>query len=256
MGRKLNKLSDDTCKEMLERDLGLLDKLLSRGPRSSEPASRPREVPARDGRHVRRRRPDDVPASGDARRDIRLHLARAAELLLREHAMRPRPEPNTSRNPWSFKKTVELVIGWGTPEERRALARVEPWQYRNPPDPDDDGLARFLEILTRFAAEQRLDVEACTGQPRRASRRTRRSRDDRQIPPAGRAGAPGGRRGRRGRVERRRGRALQGARGGGEEGRVQAPRGGLHVPARAGPGQARHGARVDDLAPGPTTTFR
>jgi hypothetical protein len=158
MGRKLNKVPDGTWKESLDESRARLAELTARGPRSDQPADLER------WRHAVGERACDAglilyQQEGDAR-EIRAYMKTAAEHLLAEHMGRGEPEPNTHRSPRLFEKTIDLVIAFGTPEQRGALPAVQPSQYRNPPYPDDDGLAQLIAILARYAADQTLDAEA------------------------------------------------------------------------------------------------
>ncbi|XXT18669.1 Imm49 family immunity protein [Sorangium sp. So ce429] len=159
MGLKLNKISDEIVKENLEHNLAKLSELTSRGPRSSQPSdleayfdavgSRSRDI----GLAMYQQERDQ--------RDIRAHLAKAADFLIREHAVRPPPAPNTSRSPWYFKQAIELGICWGDVEKRKALTSIQPWQYRNPPHTEHDGLVEYLQLLLRFVTEQRVEPASC-----------------------------------------------------------------------------------------------
>jgi hypothetical protein len=178
VGLRLNKVSDEIALESLEHSMSILTKLLERGPRSSNIHDIENYYDAVGdtscdiGMTLYQQQEDP--------HEIRVHLARAADFTLRKHACRPEPAPNTSRSPWFFKKAAELVICWGDVEKRRALATIHPWQYRNPPHPEHDGLAEYLELLVRFLAEQRLDVEMCFRLEERLASNTA-SKDDRQL---------------------------------------------------------------------------
>ncbi len=159
MGRKLNKVADDTWKETLAANRSRIAELSARGPRSDQPADVER------WRHAVGDRACDAglilyQQEGDAR-EIRALMRTAAEHLLAEHLGRGEPGPTDDRSPQLFKKTVDVIIAFGTPEQRRALPGVRASQYRHPLRPEDEPLAQLVALLARFAGGQPLDMDAC-----------------------------------------------------------------------------------------------
>lgn len=178
VGLKLNKISDEIARGGLNRNLAMLNDLLERGPHAKN------AFDLENYFHAVGDTSCDVGLTmyqqEKSPREIRPYMVMAADFLLREHMVRQKPAPNTSRNPWLFKKTVELIIGWGDSEKGKALTNIEPWQYRNPPHPEHDRISEYIKVLVNFLVERCLNVEACRSVEERLASDSA-SRDERSI---------------------------------------------------------------------------
>jgi hypothetical protein len=160
MPLKLNQIADDRIDAIVKEGLADLEKRLAVGPPSDDLAQRIKYF------RVTGNTSFDVGAclyqqEQDAR-EIRRHLARAGEFLLRAHTLRERPAANESRSPFEFEKTVSLVVCFCGFAERDTASKVHKWQYRNPVNVAHDAYGRYLELLQGFIVHTPLDAEAAS----------------------------------------------------------------------------------------------
>ena len=90
--------------------------------------------------------------------EIQQQLQRAGGSLMNMHALRGEPKPNTSRNPWTYKKALNLVACFGTLEEQKLAGTISESAYRNPPRQDNETIATYVGVLGRFIATKDLET--------------------------------------------------------------------------------------------------
>ena len=162
---KLNRISEDRARENAAATLDLLGRVLA-VPVPGDPLKRQGfhesagRVSLKLGllRYALESDPDVV---RQLFRDAAAHLTRA--LVLRQP-----PDENTHRGPWEAEEWLNVAACFAKDPDRKAVAKLEPWQYRNPAHREHDALARYLLVLLRHLGGQPLDtagllevIEAC-----------------------------------------------------------------------------------------------
>jgi len=156
MGLRLNQISDEIAARSLARDTAKLSMLKGRGPLTSSQRDQENYL------HTLGRLSFDVGMTLYRQKgslaEVRLHLHQAGDFSLKEHLLRSKPAANTSRNPWAFKRLMEIVICWGMPAQRSGLGLVKHWQYRNPCHSNTEDVAAYIQLFSAHFIGKALDL--------------------------------------------------------------------------------------------------
>ncbi len=162
---KLNRISEDRAREDADATRNLLQRVLARPiPQNDQGLQALHESAGRVSLKLGLLGYALESAADSVRQlfqDAAAHLAPAL-------ALRRPPDADTHRGPWEAEEWLDVVACFGNDAGRRAVAKLEPWQYRNPSHPEHDALAGYLRILLPQLGGEPVDtsglrevIEAC-----------------------------------------------------------------------------------------------
>ena len=91
--------------------------------------------------------------------EIRTRFHAAALHLSLELAQRPPPEPATHRSPYEAELFINVIACFGSAEDRRRVATLQTWQYRNPVRAEHAAQSGYLELLCPYLGGAGLDLK-------------------------------------------------------------------------------------------------
>ena len=91
---------------------------------------------------------------------IKHHLSVAGSALVKMHAERPLPEPNSARNPWFYQRSLNLAVCFCSGEVYKQAGQIDEHAFRNPKREDNRVIATYLIHLGDYLATGKLASES------------------------------------------------------------------------------------------------